>query len=377
MAIVSVVKYDGDPDVFAWKYPDDELGTWTQLIVNESQQAILFQGGQALDVFEAGHHTLNTKNIPFLENLINLPFGGDSPFKAEVWFVNKVFNLDVKWGTPTPVQLMDQIYRIFVPVRSNGVFGIRIDNPKKFLVKLVGTLPAFSRQEIARYFRGLYITRVKDAISTYIIERKISILEISMFLDELSDYLKERTSPIMDEYGIELVNFFVNEVSVPDDDPAVIKLRDSFARKAEMDIIGFDYVQERSFDTLEGAATNPGSMAAPMMGAGMGMGMGFGMGAGMGGAFSELAQNLNTSKPAQRSAGSCLECSASVSVEHKFCPSCGTRIQSLKPSMFTRSRFCPNCGTSIPQSGNFCPGCGVSIDQSGSNGPAGQVQRDE
>ena len=86
MAIVSVVKYDGNPDVFAWKYPDSELGTWTQLIVNESQQAILFKGGQALDVFEAGRHTLSTNNIPFLETIINLPFGGQSPFSAEVWF---------------------------------------------------------------------------------------------------------------------------------------------------------------------------------------------------------------------------------------------------------------------------------------------------
>lgn len=84
MAIVSVVKYDGNPDVFAWKYPDSELGTWTQLIVNESQQAILFKGGQALDVFEAGRHTLSTNNIPFLETIINLPFGGQSPFSAEV-----------------------------------------------------------------------------------------------------------------------------------------------------------------------------------------------------------------------------------------------------------------------------------------------------
>lgn len=82
MAIVSVVKYDGNPDVFAWKYPDSELGTWTQLIVNESQQAILFKGGQALDVFEAGRHTLSTNNIPFLETIINLPFGGQSPFSA-------------------------------------------------------------------------------------------------------------------------------------------------------------------------------------------------------------------------------------------------------------------------------------------------------
>ena len=98
MAIIEVVKYDGPPDVFAWRYPNQELGTWTQLIVHETQEAILYKGGQALDSFAAGRHTLSTANIPILSNLINLPFGGKSPFTAEVWFVNKLRSLDVKWG---------------------------------------------------------------------------------------------------------------------------------------------------------------------------------------------------------------------------------------------------------------------------------------
>ena len=94
MAIVDVVKYNGNPDVFAWKFPCEELGTWTQLIVSESQEAILFKGGKALDVFESGRHTLDTANIPILNNIVNLPFGGRSPFTAEVWFVNKISSLE-------------------------------------------------------------------------------------------------------------------------------------------------------------------------------------------------------------------------------------------------------------------------------------------
>ena len=97
MAIIEVVKYEGPPDVFAWRYPNQELGTWTQLIVHETQEAILYKG-QALDSFPAGRHTLSTANIPILSNVINLPFGGKSPFTAEVWFVNKLRSLDVKWG---------------------------------------------------------------------------------------------------------------------------------------------------------------------------------------------------------------------------------------------------------------------------------------
>ena len=225
MAIVEVVKYNGNPDVFAWKYPSEELGTWTQLIVNESQEAVLFKGGKALDVFTSGRHTLDTANIPLLNKVVNLPFGGRSPFTAEVWYVNRVNSLDVKWGTATPIQLQDPKYGVFVPVRSFGQFGVRIDDAKKFLVKLVGTLPQFDKSSLLRYFRGLFITKAKDTISSYLIHKEISALEINAYLDELSAYMKERIEPVMAEYGITLVNFYVNDINIPEDDPAVRKLR--------------------------------------------------------------------------------------------------------------------------------------------------------
>ena len=152
MAIVEVVKYDGNPDVFAWKYPNSELGTWTQLIVNESQEAMLLKGGKVCDVFCAGRHTLSTENIPILNKLVNIPFGGRSPFSAEVWFINKAFSLDIKWGTSTPIQLQDPKYKVFVPIRSFGQFGIQIDDSQKLLMKLVGTLPLFDKTNLLKAF---------------------------------------------------------------------------------------------------------------------------------------------------------------------------------------------------------------------------------
>ena len=321
MAVVEVIKYNGGNDLLAWKYPSEELGTWTQLIVNESQEAVLFKGGKALDVFASGRHTLETANIPILNKIINLPFGGRSPFTAEVWYINKLFSLDIKWGTATPIQIQDPKYQIFCPIRANGTFGIQVENSKQFLVKLVGTMPLFDKQSLVKYFRGLYITKVKDAISSYVVKKQISILEINAYIDELSNYLRESMQPIMEEYGIRLANFYINDISVPEEDPAVKKLKDALAKKAEMNIIGYSYQQERSFDTLEDAASNTSTNSATFMGAGMGLGMGVGLGGAMGNAFGNVAQSIDTDKT--KESKECPKCKAQMDVAKRFCGSCG------------------------------------------------------
>lgn len=354
MAIIEVVKYNGGPDVFAWKYPSEELGTWTQLIVNESQEALLYKGGQALDLFGPGRHTLETANIPVLNKIVNLPFGGKSPFAAEVWYINKIYSLDIKWGTPTPIQLQDPKYKVFIPLRSFGQFGIQIEDSRKFLTKLVGTLTVFDKDSILRYFRGLYLTKIKDSISSYLIKREISVLEINAYLDELSEHLKDRLTPTLEEYGIRLVNFYVNDINVPEDDTAVKKLKDALAKRAEMDIVGYSYAQERSFDTLEGAATNPGSMQSGLMGAGMGLGLGVGLGGGMGPQMSGLTQSLNTTNIKK-----CPKCNADMNSDKRFCATCGFdtagKEEMQAPSDTTS---CSNCGHEFSRNVKFCPECG-------------------
>ncbi len=351
MAVIDLVKYNNQQEVFAWKFPNSELSTWTQLIVNESQEAVLYKGGQALDLFGPGRHTLETANIPVLNEMVKIPFGGKSPFSAEVWFVNKATSLDIKWGTRTPIQIQDPKYNVFIPLRAYGQFGIRITDSKLFLKKFVGALPTFEAKDITNYLRGTYLAFVKDLISTYLVKNGVSILEINSHIIEISESLKSDVAPIFAEYGIELVNFYVNDISTPEDDVAVEKLKKALAKKAEMNIIGYSYNQERSFDTLEGAATNTGSDSSQMMGAGIGLGMGVGMGKQFGGAFDNMGSNINVN-PTKK----CPHCQGSIDLDDKFCPNCGQNV-----TMSENTMSCSNCGAKNNKNTKFCSECGIML----------------
>ncbi len=347
MAIVEVLKYDGKKDVLAWKYPSQELGTWTQVIVNESQEAVFVKEGKILDVLGPGRHTLSTENIPILSKLINLPFGGRTPFTAEVWFINRAHIIDVKWGTPSPIQLQDPKYKVFIPVRSFGQFGVQINDAKSFLTKIVGTLNIFDQTELVNYFRGLLVSKIKDNISTYLIEKQISILEINAFINEISDGLKEEIQTEMSKYGINVVNFYVTSIDTPEEDTSVKKLKDALAKKAEMDIVGFNYTQERSFDTLEGAAKNEGSIGSNIMGAGIGLGMGVNMGGMVTEQMKDVTKNISISNNEERR---CSNCNAQLSGNQKFCSECGKPVDDI----------CSNCGAILRKGQKFCPECGKS-----------------
>lgn len=358
MAIIDVIKYNGGPDVLAWKYPCEELGTWTQLIVNESQEAIFVKSGQVFDVFEAGRHTLDTANIPLLSKIVNLPFGGNSPFTAEVWYINKAFNLDIKWGTPTPIQIQDPKFGIFVPISSNGAFGIQIAKSVEFFIKIVGTLKFFDKASVTKYFRSLYITKVKDSISSYLVRKGISVLEINAYLDELSQYVCERMQPVMDEYGIRLTNFYINEICVPDDDSSVIKLKDALSKRAEMNIIGYSYQQERSFNTLDDAVKKTGT-SANLMEAGMGLSMGVGIGRSIGRGLGEMTQELQTSAQNTTTA-ECPKCHKNIPAGQRFCGSCGYDINTeLVPDK--KKKICSSCGEMFIDNAKFCSSCGRKL----------------
>ncbi len=300
MAIIDLVKWDtNNPRLLVWKFPSQELSTWTQLVVNDSQEAWLVHEGHYEGPFEVGRHVLSTENIPVISNVLNLPFGGSSPFTAEVWFVAKTEVLDLKWGTMVPMQLMDPVYGVLLPVRAFAQYGLHVVDGRRLLAKLVGTASMYTADQLNNNFRGAITSRIKSFISELIIKEKIPIFELSAHLEDISQGLPAKLDETLADYGIEVVRFNLMSVSVPEEDASVKELKDMLAQKAKLSVLGGNYQQVRSFDVLEGAAHN-NAAAGAFMGVGMGMGAGFNMFGGAPGAAGAPAVLNTQGAPAEK-----------------------------------------------------------------------------
>lgn len=283
MAIIDRVAYEPEKtgnvrseDLIIWRWPSDSLTLGTQLIVNQSQEAIFFKGGQAVDIFGPGTHTLAADNLPLLQKLVNLPFGGRTPFSAEVYFINRHAKLDMKWGTGDPFRITDPVYHIIVPVRSFGQLGLRIADSRSFLVQVVGTLHDWTSEKLSNYFKGLVVMQTKDSIARFIAERRISVMDVSSRLEEISMDITKRLTGEFARFGVEVVNFFVMSINIPDDDPSILRIQETMASRAEIEQLGENYRLKRTFDTLEKAAGNEGGAAGALLAGGLGVGIGVG-----------------------------------------------------------------------------------------------------
>ena len=320
--MIDVLSWDAAPHVLAYHYPDCEINYKSQLIVTESQEAVLVKEGRFFGPVMPGRHTLETKNFPFLTKMISaLTTNRKSPYTADVWFVAKSVPLDLKWGTSDPILIEDPKYHITLPVRAFGQYGLRIVDSCRFLARLMGRLPAFTEKTLSGYFKGVIVTRTKDVVASTMTSSGCSLFEIGTRLNDLSDVLQRRLSEDLADYGVELKLFTINSISTDENDSSVVQLRKALAKKAEMDILGYSYSQERSFDTLQAAAGNAGTAGA-VMGAGMGLGMGAGVGIPMGQAMSEVAKAINPSGNKF-----CVHCGAVLPTGAKFCPGCGEKAE--------------------------------------------------
>lgn len=291
MALVDVVKCTMGTSHLVAKFPSDDLRLGTQLVVYSGQTAFFVKGGQILDEFSAGTYTLKSENLPLLNKLINIPFGGNSPFKAEVWFVNQLAVLDSKWGTATPLQIEDPKYEVIVPMRAYGQYGFKVSNPRSFLEQLVGNNTGFTTEKLAQYFRGRILSKLTSIIATKLSTDNISILNINNYLQSISEFAKDELVKSFERYGVLLSEFDIISISPREDDPSFLKLKEAKDLAARIKITGRDvYQMDRSFNVMDRAASNEGASGG-LMNAGIGLGAGVGIGqqaANMGG------QMLNT-----------------------------------------------------------------------------------
>lgn len=235
--LASIIKYEGDNETLVWKHPIEDFNFGSQLIVHESQEAIFFRDGQALDLFGAGRYTLQTQQLPLLEKLYKLPTDTEGTFHSEVYFVNLATQMGVKWGTDSKVRLFDPASGLHIEIGASGEFNIRVTDSRKLLLKVVGTTGGLGQDQLLGigngkgFFRSMVMTQVKSYLAQTIKENAINILEIDEHLMALSGALRERINAALDEYGLTMPEFYVSRIVTPDDDPNFRRMKEQYAEQ--------------------------------------------------------------------------------------------------------------------------------------------------
>lgn len=353
MAILDLIEHANErSDEIVHREPEDESGEFrlgSQLVVRESQRAVLFRDGKALDVLGPGRHTLSTNNIPLLTALIGIPFGGDSPFKAEVFFVAMREFTDLKWGSPQPVAYRDSELGM-VRLRAFGTYSMNVADPALFVTQVVGSRGAYSTGLIEDFLRSIVINEFNDMLG----DVHTSLLDIQAMSREIADASRAALSDDFARLGLQLTTFQISSITPPEE---VQKRIDERSGMAAIGDIGA-YTQYRTAQAIGDAANNPGT-AGDVTSAGVGLGAGVGIGQAMAGAIRDANQPspANAASQAETQSGtaasmSCPNCQASVSASARFCPSCGTNLQAVA---------CPKCGHQNAPGAKFCSNCGNGL----------------
>ena len=340
-----VIKWDkpNANEILIHKFEEEDFNTMSQLIVHESQEAIFFMNGQALDLFGPGRFTLETQNIPLIGKFLKIPTGGKNPFHCEVYFINKTEQMTMKWGTDSKVQYIEPTYKFPVEIGVCGEMSIKVVDSRKLLVKVVGTKEELSQEEAKLMFKAVLQSKIKAYIANYLKNQAVSIFEIDTNLATFSEELKKELQPDFDEYGIELTRFFVTTVAKPETNEYREFEKTFYSQyteitkariEAEKEVIasearakaraqeGYTYQQERGFDVAQDVAQNEAK------GQFTNLGVGLGTMAAVGGSVAGVVGNSINQAVNQTQTGA------------KFCPNCGKPVQA-------GAKFCIECGNKL------------------------------
>jgi membrane protease subunit (stomatin/prohibitin family) len=347
--IIDVVEFlDNTGNEIVHREPPDGPGDFrlgSQVIVRQSQTAVFFRDGKALDVFGPGRHTLTTYNIPLLINLIGLATSGKSPFPAEVVFVNMKEFLDQKWGTPEPIAFRDPELGM-VRLRSFGVFSFVVQDPSHFVNGIVGQQGIYTTSALENFLRSMIIAKMTD----YLGEQKKSVLDLPSLYTEISAGTKRELSDDFAALGLNLKALYVNAITPTEETAKAIDERAAMGAIGDMD----KYLKFKAARAMGDAATNPaGGGAANGLGLGVGLGAGAGLGAGLAGMMAQAMQGAQQAKPAAATI-ICPTCNTANPAGARFCNNCGTKFA-------TGTVKCPTCGTENPAGAKFCSNDGTKL----------------
>ena len=292
-----VIKNTGSGELLIWRQPEEDFNTNSTLIVMPGEEAIFIKGGTVEQTFENGTYKLSTENYPFISRLRNAFTGGISTFNCVVYFVRKAHSIEIRWGTDSPIQVRDKLLGIATKLRARGSYKVQIDNPVKFLEKLIGNnVPFQLQEELNKYFINEFQSKIKSVIARALNESETELLGIDARLDELSDSIEPFMQETLEEYGLRCVKFVVAALDIDDDElrrkydeigmDAIAKMRGAQADNAVMGILGTNWGKQQAANILSDLANNPGAGGVAAAGAGMGLGIGAGS------AFGAIAQQM-------------------------------------------------------------------------------------
>lgn len=337
---IEVIEWtDSSSNTMVYRFPvqGNEIKMGAELTVRESQVAIFVNEGEIADVFGPGRHLLFTQNMPILTKLKSWKHGFNSPFKAEVYFVNTKQFINQKWGTSNPIMMRDSEFGM-IRLRGYGIYSYRVSDPTVFLKELFGTSGSYDTSDIEDQLKKMILSGLTDLFA----ESKIPALDLAMHYDELSQQGKEKMAERFSKFGFEITSLYIENLSLPKE------VEEAMDKRTSMGVLGNmgQYQQYQAAEALRDAAQNEGSGLA---GAGAGLGAGAALGGVMANAFTAQPQQ-NTTPEQERT--TCPHCNASIRVNAKFCGDCGKSVQEEKVP-------CINCQAEIKKDAKFCGDCGT------------------
>lgn len=400
--VVSVIKNDSYGDILCWQYPREDFNTGAQLIVAEYEQALFVKDGIIEEIFGPGKYTLTTENYPFLTKLVKrFITGGESPFACKIFYINMAHHLELKWGTGNPIHILDPVWGVEVQVQARGAYSIQVMDSKNFYVSMIGAYGAASQDDVVRNFKTAFRQHFTDALADYLTNSNQEILQVLNKKKALADSLIIELNDILAEYGIGLINFYIESIEIPENDATMSRIREMRIKRQEKNFdreqqaadsrlkLGLEretadtnryvsgqeaqadyermkirdqdgnngWARQEASGILKSAATNKATV---------GLGTGIGMGVSAGKAVNKMANgffngtDINSSLSAPGPANGapvniCPKCNSVIPNGMSFCGTCGTQF--TPPAQ----QVCAKCGTAIPSGMKFCGACGTPV----------------